>query len=76
MQPEMNRSISFRTLKWDEVDEYAKHTVFKDRSSFVEYCVEKEIHHKKLGDLKIVELLLLFGMALTVLLLLLLYIKG
>lgn len=70
MQPP--RSINLRELTWDEVDNYAKNTVFKDRSPFVEYCIEKEIHRKRIGDIKIVELLLLFGMALMVLLLILL----
>ena len=59
MQDDNRRTISFRDLSWDNVDEYIKKTTFKDRSPFVEYCVSKEIHKRRFGDVKLVEILML-----------------
>lgn len=74
MQEEPQRSISFKELSWDTVDQHIKKTVFKDRSSFVEYCVNKEIHKQRLGGLKTFDIIIFLMMALTILVLLLLFI--
>jgi len=73
---QLQRSISFRNIKWEDVDTFAHQHGFKDRSNFIEYCTSKEIHHKRLGNLKIVEIMMLLGIALTVLMLLLLYVRN
>lgn len=41
------RTISLRSLSWDDVDGFARSHGFKDRSPFVEYCIEKTIHKDK-----------------------------
>lgn len=57
------RSISLRELTWDEVDNFSKKHGFRDRSPFVEYCVAKEMHKRKLGDMKAFEIGLLLMLA-------------
>ena len=67
------RSISFRDLKWENVDVFANKHGFKDRSPFVEYCVAKEVHKKKLGDLRLFEVIMILMMALLTISVLLLW---
>ena len=61
MQNENQRTITFVNLSWADVDEYInQHKIWTSRGSFVEFCVSKEIHKKKLGNMKFVEVLMLF----------------
>ena len=68
------RSIAFKDLNWNDVDIYInQHKIWTSRSSFVEFCVSKEIHKKKIGNLKIVEVATLFLLAIILLSILLLW---
>lgn len=67
------KSISFRELSWDDVDNFAKGHGFKDRSPFIEYCVSKQIHKKKLGDMRIYEIIMLLLIAMTSILVMMLW---
>ena len=64
------RSISFRDLNWDDVDKFAQHHGFKDRSPFIEYCTSKEIYHKRFDkiDRVITTLGMLIGFTIVILL--------
>lgn len=63
------KSISLRELNWVDVDSFANNHGFKDRSPFVEYCVAKEMHKHKLGNMKVFEIVMLLMMAMITLLL-------
>ena len=76
MQTESNRSISFRELNWDEIDTFAKSHGFKDRSPFIESCVKTVIKHKRLGNLKIIEVITLLLLAIVTLMISLIIIRG
>lgn len=64
-------SISGSKLTWDDVDRYAKSVGFKERSKFVQYCLEKEIYKSKIRfkDILVIINLLLMAMIMIVLLL-------
>ena len=65
--PDVQRSISLRDLKWDDVDVFARKHGFKDRSPFVEYCIGKTIHSKKLSVFYTVFVLLLLCLIMVIL---------
>jgi hypothetical protein len=65
------KTISFRELKWTDVDVFANKHGFKDRSPFVEYCVAKEVHRRRFKDKKIFEIISLLLMVIILLMLLL-----
>jgi len=67
------RSISFRELSWDDVDNFAHKNGFKDRSPFIEYCAAKEIHRKRFERIRQVMsiLIMLLGFSIIIFLILL-----
>ena len=67
------RSISFRDISWDEVDNFAHKIGFKDRSPFIEYCTAKEIHRKRFERIErtLSTLAMLLGFAIVILLIIL-----
>ena len=76
MQQEPNKSISLRDITWDEVDYYSRKIGFKDRSPFVEYCIDKEMHPKKRNSLKNIEIITLLFLAILTLMICLIFIRG
>jgi hypothetical protein len=77
MQPKEQRTIYFYELSWDTVDNYIKNTLFKDSSSFLEYLASKEIYKKKYVKLKLFrEIVVLLSMAIAIILLLLIFVRG
>jgi len=56
-------------LNWDQIDSYSKGKGFKNRSQFVQYCIEKQIYKTKLQDRDIIGILTLVGMGIIILLL-------
>jgi len=76
MQQENQRSISFKDLSWTDVDVFVnQHKIWKDRSSFVEYCIAKEIHKKRFGNTKIIDVIILLMLAMITLVLLLMWVR-
>jgi hypothetical protein len=76
MQDAANRTISLRELNWVEVDKSAREHDFLDRSPFVEYCISKEINPKKYRDKRVFEVIVMILMAVSILLLLILFLRG
>jgi len=69
MKQVTNISIDEDVLK--EIDEHVKKSVFKDRSSFLQYAAEQNIHKKKINKFQIMVIIMFLEMsAITVLLLL------
>jgi len=68
------RSISFRELRWDEVDCFARENGFRDRSPFIEYCTSKEMYKKKFDKVEriISTLGMLLGFAIVIFLIIML----
>jgi len=62
-------SLDSTNLTWDGIDNYYKRKGFKNRSQFVQYCIEKQIYKTKLQDRDIIGILSLVGIAVIVLLL-------
>lgn len=62
-------SMDSSILNWDQVDNYSKNKGFKNRSQFVQYCIEKQIYKTKLKDRDIFGVLTLIGMGVIILLL-------
>jgi len=57
-------SLQASDLTWDDVDSHARSIGFKDRSRYIQYLAEKDIHKSK-RDLKaniVVIMLLVLGM--------------
>jgi hypothetical protein len=76
MQRDDLRSVSFRELSWDDIDTYAKSHGFRDRSPFIEYCVNKEVHPKHKKNIKIVDIAILLLLAIATLMISMLLLRG
>jgi len=66
---DVQRSISLRDLKWDDVDSFGKKHGFNERSPFVEYCIARTITKKRNEHLFTVMYILMLAL-MTVLLVL------
>jgi metal-responsive CopG/Arc/MetJ family transcriptional regulator len=73
---DVQRSISFRELSWDEIDIYAKSHGFKDRSPFIEHCVKNEVYPKHKKNVKIVDIAILLLLAIITLMISIILIGG
>jgi len=60
-------------LTWDFVDDEAKKLGFNDRSKFVQYCIERVIHRRRLEKRFVVELIILCLVTMSFLLLLMIF---
>lgn len=67
---------SINKLTWDKVDYEAAKYGFKDRSKFIQYCIEKTILKKKHEKRYTVEITILMLCFMSFLLLLLIFIGG
>lgn len=73
---DVQRSISFRELSWDDIDIYAKSHGFKDRSPFIEHCVKREVYPKHKKNIKIVDIAILLLLAIVTLMISMLLLRG
>lgn len=63
------KTIYLRDLSWVDVEGFARSIGFKDVSPFVEYCVSKTIHKKKLSGLYYIGTLLVYALIVVLLVL-------
>jgi len=70
----MNKQMTTISIDADvlkEIDDHVKKSVFKDRSSFLQYSAEQTIHKKKINKTQILVIIMFLEMSMITLLLLL-----
>jgi len=48
-------SLDASDITWDEVDKRTHNIGFNNRSQYIQYLVERDMHHKRLGDVRLIE---------------------
>ena len=74
MDSKVCKTISLAASKynWSDVEKRAYSVGFKEVSKYIQYLVERDIHTKRMRDIRFTEVMMLLGIALCVVLIVLL----
>lgn len=65
-------SLAASQVSWDDVDIRSKNLGFNDRSSYIQYLIERDIFRKRMRDIRFTEVMMLLGLALCMVLIIVL----
>ena len=61
-------SLAASQVSWDDVDSRSKNLGFNDRSSYIQYLIERDIFRKRMRDIRFTEIMMILGLALCMVL--------